>query len=71
MKIPDHVLKKYAPQTANQVLTRLDFYNVPEAVRDAIWEAVDGGAEFDENYDRLIELLETAHVELFWTNETK
>lgn len=71
MKIPDHVLKKYAQQTANQVLTRLDFYNVPETIRDAIWEAVGGGAEFDENYDRLIELLETAHVGLSWTKESK
>ena len=70
MKIPDHVLKKYAQQTANQVLAHLDFYNVPGAVRDAIWDAV-GEAEFDENYDRLLELLETAHVGLSWTKESK
>lgn len=44
MKIPDHVLKKYTQQTANPVLTHLDFYSVPEAVRDAIWESVGGGA---------------------------
>ena len=70
MNIPDHVLKKYAQQTANQVLAHLDYYNVPGAGRDSIWDAV-GEAEFDENYDRLIELLETAHVGLSWTKDPK
>lgn len=70
MKIPDHVLKKYAQQTADQVLTSLDFYNVPNSIRDALWdEAGDDAQVFDENYDRLIELLETAHVGLSWTKE--
>lgn len=67
MKIPDHVLKKYAQQVADETMYGLDWYNVPFEVRDSLMEASDGGTEYDENYDRLIELLDTAHVGLSWT----
>lgn len=69
MMIPDHVLKKYAQQVANKCLHRILSYDIPEEVWRILVETSGNDADLGTNLDRLIELLETAHVGLSWTKE--
>lgn len=68
MIIPDHTLKKYANKTLQAKLGGA-YHLLPPEVVDAMYEASGSDADFVKNHERLLVLIETAHIGLSWMKE--